>query len=230
VDRAIGYIRVSTEDQALEGVSLAAQRKKIEAWSDLNDHELVTIEEDAGISGATTGKRPGLRAAVDQACRRKGTLVVYSLSRLARSTMDALLIAERLEKAGADLVSLSEKIDTTTAAGKMVFRMLAVLAEFERDQLAERTRSAMQHLRSQQKRISRHIPFGWDLASCGELLVLNEEEQEGIELMIELRRVGLSYRAIAVELEVLGISTKQGKANWSPKVIRDLVNRQESAA
>ena len=161
VHRAIGYIRVSTEDQVLEGVSLAAQRNKVEAWSELNDHELLAVEEDAGISGATADKRPGLQAALDAACRKRATLVVYSLSRLARSTMDALLIAERLEKAGADLVSLSEKIDTTTAAGKMVFRMLAVLAEFERDQLAERTRAAMQHLRGQGRRISRHLPYGF---------------------------------------------------------------------
>ena len=146
VHRAIGYIRVSTEDQVQQGVSLAAQRKKIEAWCDLNDHELLALEEDAGISGASADRRPGLQAALDAACRNKATLVVYSLSRLARSTMDALLIAERLEKAGADLVSLSERIDTTSAAGKMVFRMLAVLAEFERDQLAERTKTAMQHL------------------------------------------------------------------------------------
>ena len=230
VHRAVGYIRVSTEDQALEGVSLAAQRSKVLAWCDLNDHELLAVEEDAGISGATADKRPGLQAALDEACRRKATLVVYSLSRLARSTMDALVIAERLEKAGADLVSLSEKIDTTTAAGKMVFRMLAVLAEFERDQLSERTKTAMQHLRSQGRRISGHIPFGFDLASCGELLVENEVEQEVIGMMIGLREAGMSYRAIAEGLQSQGISTKQGKPRWSPKVIRDLIARQQTAA
>ena len=59
-----------------------------------------------------------------------------------------MAIAERLEKAGADLVSLTEKIDTTSAAGKMVFRMLAVMAEFERDLVSERTRAAMSHKKS----------------------------------------------------------------------------------
>ena len=70
--------------------------------------------------------------------------------------MDALVISERLERAGADLVSLSEKIDTTTAAGKMVFRMLAVLSEFERDQLSERTAAAM----AAERRPRRAVP-GW---------------------------------------------------------------------
>src|SRR6266581_6504849 len=82
-----------------------------------------------------------------------GVLVVYSLSRLARNTTETLELGERLAKAGADLVSLSEKIDTTSAAGKMVFRMLAVLAEFERDQISERTRVAMQHMRCEGKRV-----------------------------------------------------------------------------
>src|SRR6185295_927090 len=105
--------------------------------------------------------RPALQAALEAACRGKAALVVYSLSRLARSTRDAIGMSERLHKAGADLVSLSERIDTTTAAGKMVFRMLAVLAEFERDQIAERTKGALSHMRNQGKRISGKIPYGY---------------------------------------------------------------------
>lgn len=92
--------------------------------------------------------------------------MVYSLSRLARSTKDAIAIAERLDKAGADLVSLSEKIDTTTAAGKMVFRMLAVLAEFERDLVSERTTAALAHKAGKGERIG-EVPFGWTLAADG---------------------------------------------------------------
>ena len=101
--------------------------------------ELVAVHVDAGLSGAKAHNRPALQAALTDACKHKAALVVYSLSRLARSTKDAIAISERLHKAGADLVSLSEKIDTTSAAGKMVFRMLAVLAEFERDIISERT-------------------------------------------------------------------------------------------
>jgi site-specific DNA recombinase len=84
--------------------------------------------EDAGLSGSRADNRPALQSALTEACRRKAALVVYSLSRLARSTTGAIKISERLNKSGADLVSLSEHIDTTSAAGKMVFRLLAVLA------------------------------------------------------------------------------------------------------
>ena len=128
MQKAIGYIRVSTQGQADEGVSLAAQRAKIEAWCSLNDAELVAVFEDAGISGGSMNGRDGLHAAL-KATGKGMALVTYSISRLARSTRDMLEIAERLDAKGADLVSMTEKIDTTTAAGRMVFKMLAVLAE-----------------------------------------------------------------------------------------------------
>lgn len=124
--RAVGYLRVSTTKQAVDGVSLAAQQEKIKAWAGLNEASLEDSYEDAGISGKGMEQRPGLAAAIEHACRRKAVLVVYSLSRLARSTRDTLAIADRLERAGADLVSLTERIDTTSAAGKMVFRLLGV--------------------------------------------------------------------------------------------------------
>lgn len=229
--KAVGYIRVSTEMQASDGVSMDAQRAKVDAWVSLHDAELVGVYADAGISGKRTENRDGLCEALDVACRSKAALVVYSLSRLSRSTRDTLAIAERLDECGADLVSLSEQIDTTTAAGKMVFRMLAVLAEFERDQLAERTKAVMAFLRGQHKRISRHIPYGWDLLPDGENLIANPVEQSAIALILELRSDGLSYRQICAELEARGIRTKQGKSEWSAKAVMTIFKREmESAA
>ena len=146
--RAVGYIRVSTERQAEEGVSLDAQERKIQAWCELNGYDLEEVFIDRGLSGGRADNRPELQSAIKSITSKPGALVVYSLSRLARSTRDTLAIADRLERAGADLVSLSEKIDTTSAAGKMVFRMLAVLSEFERDLVSERTSHALQHKRS----------------------------------------------------------------------------------
>jgi len=110
--KAIGYLRVSTAGQATDGVSLDAQRERIEAWAKAHDFELLGIQRDAGISGGKASNRPGLQKALDLACKERAALVVYSLSRLARSTRDALEISARLDKAGADLVSLSESIDT----------------------------------------------------------------------------------------------------------------------
>ena len=125
---AIGYARVSTGSQATDGVSLDAQQGRIRAWCEANGHDLAPVEVDAGLKGGRADNRPALQQAIDTACKTGGVLVVYSLSRLARSTRDTLEIAERLDRSGADLVSLTEKIDTTSAACRLVVRMLAVLA------------------------------------------------------------------------------------------------------
>src|SRR5436190_1461846 len=103
---AIAYVRVSTPGQAEEGVSLDAQRSKITAWYDVMGYKLVQTFADEGISGHSMEKRAGLQAAVEAVCACSGVLVVYSLSRLARNTRETLDLGERLNKAGADLMSL----------------------------------------------------------------------------------------------------------------------------
>jgi site-specific DNA recombinase len=221
---AIGYVRVSTEGQATEGVSMDAQQAKIQAWCLANDVELGSVFIDAGLSGKRADNRPQLQAALDEVCRTGGVLIVYSLSRLARSTKDTIAISERLDRAGADLVSLSEKLDTTSAAGKMVFRMMAVLAEFERDQVSERTSTAMAHKKAKGERVGT-IPFGFDLAADGIALVKNPKEQAALELMSLLRDSGMSLPEIAALLTRKGIRTKKGAASWSPKTVSRLIQK-----
>jgi DNA invertase Pin-like site-specific DNA recombinase len=223
--QAIGYVRVSTDLQAQEGISLEAQQARIRSWCDANGYTLVNIYVDAGLSGSRSDNRPGLQSALEAACRPNAALIVYSLSRLARSTKDAISISERLAKGGADLVSLSERIDTTTAAGKMIFRMLAVLAEFERDQLSERTKTAMAHLRQQGRRVSRHIPYGFVLASDGKTLAPHPDEQTVMARIRALRVEGLSLRQIAAALTTLNIPTKHDRS-WTAKVIHSLLHRE----
>ena len=218
---AIGYIRVSTEGQVQDGVSLDAQRAKIEAWASLNDYDLSAIHTDAGISGKSADNRPGLQAALAD-CRKGSALVVYSLSRLARSTRDTIEISEQLNKVGADLVSLSEKIDTTSAAGKMVFRMMAVLAEFERDQIAERTSSAMQHKKSKGELVGA-VPYGYRCED-GVNLIKDESEQAAIALIKELNAKGLSLRNIAGRLEAKGYLPR-GKM-WYAKTISNILLKE----
>ena len=125
--KAVGYVRVSTEGQATEGVSLEAQKGRIEAWCSANGYTLAAMHVDAGLSGKRADNRPGLQAALADVCKSGGVLVVYSLSRLARSVPDAFRISERLAKRGADLVSLSESIDTTSAMGRAFYGFMAVM-------------------------------------------------------------------------------------------------------
>lgn len=222
--QAIGYIRVSTDEQASDGVSLEAQRARIGAWCTTNDSELAAAYVDVQ-SAKHADNRAELQKALDHVCRVGGVLVVYSLSRLARNTKETLIIAERLDKAGADLASLTERIDTTTAAGKMVFRMLAVLAEFERDLIVERTTTAMRHKRSKGELVGK-VPFGFTLAADGINLVRHEGEQRVLVLIAELHQAGQSLRQIAAELTQRGIPTKEGKAKWTHTAVSRIVSRQ----
>ena len=228
--RAVGYARVSTARQADDGVSLDAQRACFLGWCDANGYKLANVFTDAGLSGGRADNRPGLQDALQTVCKTRGAvLVVYSLSRLARSTRDALSIAETLDKAGADLVSLSERIDTTTAAGKMIFRMLAVLAEFERDQVSERTRMALAHKRTNGQRISGNLPFGYDLAPDRATLTENPDEQAILADIRAARASGRSLRWIADDLNRRNVPTKTG-ARWSHQVLAKMLKRMDTAA
>ena len=225
MQKAIGYIRVSTQGQADEGVSLAAQRAKIEAWCIANDMELAAVFEDAGISGGSMAGRDGLHAAM-KATAKGMALVAYSISRLARSTQDMLVIAETLRKKGADLVSLTEKIDTTTAAGRMVFQMLAVLAEFERVQIGERTKMALAHKKANGE-VYAPVPFGYQ-AIEGRLVVVKREAKIVAEILA-MREAGASFAAIADAMNERGIEGKRG-GRWFASTVRYMINRQARAA
>lgn len=224
---AVAYLRVSTLGQAVEGVSLDAQRERAKAYATAHDLDLLTIHADEGLSAKRGVDRPGLRAALQEACEHRAALIVYSLSRLARSTRDAIDIAEQLETCGADLISLTESIDTTSAAGRMFFRMMAVLAEFERDVISERTKAGLAYKRANGERISRHIPFGYDLTADGKHLKPNRREQNAIKRMAQQRREGWPLRRIAADLERRRISTKRGRTRWHPEVVHDIIAREE---
>ena len=205
--KAIAYFRVSTVGQAVDGVSLEMQRAKVRAWASLHDAEIVAEYADEGLSGKRAD-RPGLVSALSHAKREKAALVVYSLSRLSRSTLDTLQLTTDLEKSGCDLVSLSEKLDTSTPAGRVVFRVLAALSEFEREQLAERTRGAILHLKAKGQRYG-SVPHG--LRDEGGQLVRDEREARIVELVQSLRARGLSLRKISDELTKRGAFNREGR-------------------
>jgi len=219
--QAIGYIRVSTEKQANEGVSLEAQEAKIVTWCKANGYELVQVYVDAGISGKRMDTRKELLAAL--ASLKKGmALVSYSLSRLARSTADAIAIGNQIAKKKADMVSLSEQIDTTTAAGNMMFQMLAVLAEFERKLTAERTKTALQHKKATGQKYTNQTPYGFE-AIEGRLVEVKQEAEVVAEIQAA-RSSGSTLQSIADNLNGRGIPTKTGKT-WAPATIHLLLKR-----
>lgn len=235
--KAIGYVRVSTKDQRDNGISLEAQEARIRAWAEFSGYELLGIEIDAGISGKNMTARPALQRALAVACKEKAVIVGYSLSRIGRSAMDLLSISERLKKAGAGLASLTESIDTTTATGTMFFGLLAVLAQFERDQTSERTSAVVKHKQSKGEFIGGNVPYGHQLKADGVHklkdghldsclgcvnLELHAGEQEVIAAARSAQVEGLSLRAIGARLEAAGLFQRNGKA-WNPKIVKSLL-------
>ncbi len=226
---AIGYIRVSTEGQAQEGVSLKAQQDKIKAWATLNGYTLLSVHTDAGISGRRQDNRPALQEALSLVCKRKSALVAYSLSRLSRSLSDCCNIAGRLNRAGADLVSLSERIDTTSAMGKLQFHMMAAFGQFTREVIGENTRMAMAHLRKQGRRISIQIPYGHALNKDKKTLSPVPSEQKTIRRIQQQRCRGASLREIASNLTRRGIAPKTGTM-WYHSTVRGILRRADRMA
>lgn len=135
---AITYRRVSTERQAKEGLSLIAQKEQVQLYCKMRGWTIAKHFEDAGKSGRSRASRPGLQAAVKLACERKGVLVAYSLSRLARSVIDASSILVELQQAGADLAIVDMVIDTSAASGELIFNIFSAIAQFESQQIGER--------------------------------------------------------------------------------------------
>lgn len=219
----IGYLRVSSAEQRDAGVSLAAQRAKIEQYAALNDYPIQGIYSDEGQSGTRT-TRAGLQEALQAACQHKGIFVVYSLSRFSRSTTDTLRFTSQLQKAGAELVSISERIDTLSAAGKMVFRVLAVLNEFEADLGSERTKAALEYRRSKNLKNGGYIPYGYS-ADKNNLLLPCPSEQPILKAMIKQYEGGKSYTAIAKDLNAAGIPTKLGK-RWHSQSVKSIIQRE----
>ena len=219
--KAIGYIRVSTEQQVDEGVSLEAQKAKIVAWCKANDYDLANVYMDAGISGKSMDKRTGLADAL-KAVKKDMVLVVYSLSRLARSTQDTLSIADGINKASADLVSLTERIDTTGAMGKMMFTLMAAFNQLERDVTSERTKAALQHKKAKGEKYST-TPFGYE-AIEGRLIEVKAEAQIVANIM-QQRQTGSTLVEIATHLNASGIQGKKG-GKWHASTVRYLINRQ----
>ena len=226
--KSFGYCRVSTTDQQDEGVSLSNQQERIRAWASANGHDLSGMYVEAR-SGGRADNRPELKRAMAAACREGGILVVYSLSRFSRSVRDTLALADQLERAGANLASLSESLDTSTPVGRMFFQLMSVLSEFERNQLRQRTTSAMSHLRQHNKRISYKIPLGYDLAKDGSTLQPNQREQNVISRIVEQRQTGMTLSAIAHGLADDKVATKQG-GQWKPNTVLAILRRHEKMA
>jgi DNA invertase Pin-like site-specific DNA recombinase len=207
--KALGYVRVSTDQQAERGVSLEAQAEKIRAMAVVHNAVLVEIIVDGGES-AKSLNRPGmarLLAMVDAG--EVQTVIIAKLDRLTRSVKDLCTLLERFERRGVALVSVAESLDTSSAAGRLVLNIMTAVSQWEREAIGERTRDAMRHKRSNGERVG-NISYGYRLAADGRHLEEDPGEQTVLAEIRRFRREGATLRGIAAALNQRALQTRRG--------------------
>jgi site-specific DNA recombinase len=215
--RVVGYVRVSTEGQAEEGVSLEAQEAKLRAYAVATDLTLVTVVVDAGASAKSLA-RPELQRALAMLEQGEADgLLVAKLDRLTRSVRDLGTLLERYFSGRFSLLSVGDSIDTRSAAGRLVLNVLCSVAQWEREAIGERTREALAHLKAQGVRLGAP-PLGAD-----------EGELATVERIRALSAEGKSLRAIAETLSTEGHRTKKG-GRWQAETVRKVLARLPAAA
>jgi DNA invertase Pin-like site-specific DNA recombinase len=219
--KVVGYVRVSTQDQADGGVSLAAQRQKLKQYAELFELDLVAIVEDAGAS-AKTLKREGLQEALAYLDGGEAVgLLVAKLDRLTRSVKDLGVLLDSHFRSEFSLLSVADKIDTSTAAGRLVLNVLASVSEWEREAIGERTSAALQHKIAQGEHVGSPA-LGFDMV--GGKLIKNENESLVVARIQQLREDQLTYQQIADTLTDEGHQTKRG-GKWYPATVRNYVKQ-----
>ncbi len=221
--KALGYIRVSTAEQALDGIGLAAQRGRIAAWSEATGAELVEVIEDAGVSGtrALVDRPGGARIASLLTARNPAfdAVVVVRIDRLGRDAAETLGYLRQFAKGALGLVSIADRIDLGTPQGRAMAQMGAVFSELERALIAQRTADALAELRSSGRAYGA-TPFGW--SRDGDFLLPDDTEQRIISRMKRLRSRGKSYSRIALSLNRSGVPAKRG-GSWSSMSVRSVL-------
>jgi site-specific DNA recombinase len=212
MEKAIGYIRVSTDQQAEEGVSLDAQRERLEAYAAMQGLELVETIQDAGISGTVPlADREGGASVLAALIEHKASHVIaLKLDRLFRDAADALNQTRQWDK---DKIALhlidvgGQAINTSSAMGRMFLTMMAGFAELERNLISERTATALAHKKGRGE-VYNHLPLGYE-DQDGKLVPINEELLIVSEIKY-MRGGGLSLHKIAADLNGRGIIGKRG--------------------
>ncbi len=198
--KAVGYCRVSTEEQAREGVSLENQREKIKAYALVKDLELTEIVVDAGLS-AKNLKREGMQKVLKMLEDGEAqAIIIYKLDRLTRSTKDLLsLVYDVFLPQEIALHSINETLDTSSANGRFFLTMLGGIATWERETIGERTRDALCQKKKNGEWCGR-IPTGFKVK--GKKLEADPAQVKQIQKAKRMKRSGMSLRKIAQALNL----------------------------
>lgn len=211
--RAIGYIRVSTEEQARSALGLEAQERAIRLAAEQRGWELVEIVADAGLSGSRKD-RPGLLSALARMRRKDAEfLVVAKLDRLSRSIRDGADVIDQANRQRWALVDLGSGVDMSTPAGEMVAGVLLSAAQYERRLIGVRTKEGLASAKARGVALGRPTTY----------------PDEVLHKVRVMREQGFSLRTIAERLTADGVTTSRGGA-WHASSVRSVLQSQRMEA
>ena len=227
---AVLYARFSPRPGAETCESVEKQLERCRAYCLGHNYNVVGEFADKDLSGSRADNRPGLQRAIAAACRQRAVLCVQSLSRLARCT-DAIDLAERLNTAGADLAVIQENVNTRSPIGRFIFTLFSALTQLEREQIAERTSTAMLRHQLNGRRMTHtaSCPFGKQPDPHDQArLVDHPGEQLAIATNLAARAEGKGLKAIANLLDAKEIPCRGQR--WHHTTVRSVLRRAGHAS
>jgi DNA invertase Pin-like site-specific DNA recombinase len=212
--KMIGYIRVSTDQQAESGLGLEAQRKAIEAYAKNLGQPITEFYSDEGICGALSlDRRPGILTAIS-ALDKNDIIVVAKRDRLGRDPLVVAMIESAIARKGARIASAAgEGTDNDDPSSILMRRMIDAFAEYERLIIKARTKAALRIKKEKGQRVG-HIPFGYQLAQDGIHLAQHEQEQYILKQINKLRKKGCSIRETAFKMNKKQLYNR-GESKWN---------------
>lgn len=228
--RAAIYARVSTTEQAEEGYSIDEQIRVLNEYC--VQHDYIVYEEymDRGISGKNITGRPAVqKLLLDAELKKFDVVIVWKMNRLARKSVDLMTIVEKFNSRNISFRSYTESYETETSSGKLQFQMMAAIAEYERNNIAENVKMGM-IARAKTGRWNGGQLLGYDVVELPSTntkrrnthLVINEKEANTIRLIFQLYTTGSGYKSIANHINKKGHLTKKQKT-FSLNAIKTIV-------
>jgi DNA invertase Pin-like site-specific DNA recombinase len=217
--KLLGYVRVSTQEQAKNGVSIIDQEEKIKIYAQLVDGDLIGIVRDEGKSGKNLN-RNGVQEVIKRVISGEAdALVVFAIDRLSRSALDFLDTVKRLQKAGRDFISVREQMDSSTPHGRFTMTLLASVAELEREMISARCKDASERCMSEMRAYGK-TPYGYKRDDKN--IIEDPAEMEVLNGILALRENGYAFSVIADSLNERGKLSKNG-GKWHASSVRSVI-------
>jgi len=220
------YARVSTEEQAQEGFSIRAQQQKLKEFANIKDWSVYDIYLDEGISGKNITGRPAItRMIADIKTGHVKNVLVFKIDRLTRSTADLVYLIDLFKECDCAFNSLMESIDTSTASGRMFIKIIGIFAEFERENISERSRVGFERkAREGYTNATRFVSYGYNRSKGQKIQTINEREAENVQMIFDMYvNQGMSLAGIAKSLNLREITTKNN-SYWNSATVRSILN------